>query len=172
MPALHGPSALASRPSRSPLACNASSAAQPSGDAPPSSSRHAVLHDFCMVIPFSAVSIGCGIALFFLKLTTVAGAALIAGATALVAAVLSLQEWKAGGDSKTYTLTSAASAAAVAYITYSSLNVLVGGPYWVSLVLCCFSVAAAAFCAYNVLAGGNPPPKPKKDKKEKKSKKD
>ncbi|EFJ50651.1 hypothetical protein VOLCADRAFT_120614 [Volvox carteri f. nagariensis] len=137
------------------LVCRAS-AAQPSGTA---SARHAVLHDFCMCIPYGTISVLAGIGLFFLNLTNIAGTALIAGATSVAASVLSLQEWKAGGDSKQYTLISAVSAAAVAYTTCSSLDLLKGLPYWVSLVLCVLSVAASAFCAYNVLAGGNPPPK-------------
>ncbi|GFR51761.1 hypothetical protein Agub_g14213 [Astrephomene gubernaculifera] len=140
---------------RRPLACRAS-AEQPNGSTP---SRHAVLHDFCMCIPYGALAVVAGVALFFLKFTNIAGTAIVAGATSLAASYLSLQEWKNGGSSTTYTLTSAASAAFVAYTTYTSLPSLVGIPYWLSVLLCGFSVAAAAFCAYNVVAGGNPPPK-------------
>ncbi|GLC40355.1 hypothetical protein PLESTB_001680200 [Pleodorina starrii] len=139
------------------LACRAS-APQPGGATP---ARHAVLHDFCMCIPYGGISIFAGIGLFFLNFTNIAGTALVAGATSLAASVLSLQEWKAGGDSKLYTLTSAASAAAVAYVTATSLDLLKGLPYWLSLVLCVLSAAASAFCVYNVLAGGNPPPSKK-----------
>ncbi|GLI64312.1 hypothetical protein VaNZ11_007511 [Volvox africanus] len=140
------------------LTCRAS-ASQPDGAVP---ARHAVLHDFCMCIPYGAISVLAGIGLFFLNLTNLAGTSLIAGATSLAASVLSLQEWKVGGDSKQYTLISAVSAAAVAYTTCSSLDLLKGLPYWMSLVLCVLSVAASAFCVYNVLAGGNPPPKKSK----------
>jgi hypothetical protein len=76
---------------------------KPSGAAP---ARHAVLHDFCMCIPYGAIALLAGVGLFFLNLTNIAGTALVAGATALAASVLSLQEWKAGGDSKQYTLIS------------------------------------------------------------------
>ncbi|GIL83749.1 hypothetical protein Vretimale_10542 [Volvox reticuliferus] len=140
------------------VTCRAS-ASQPGGAVP---ARHAVLHDFCMCIPYGAISVLAGIGLFFLNLTNIAGTSVIAGATSLAASVLSLQEWKAGGDSKQYTLISAVSAAAVAYTTCSSLDLLKGLPYWMSLVLCALSVAASAFCVYNVLAGGNPPPKKSK----------
>ncbi|KAG2446310.1 hypothetical protein HXX76_000898 [Chlamydomonas incerta] len=114
-----------------------------------------------MVIPFGGAAVLGAVALFFFNLTNIAGTALIAGATAIASSVLSLQEWKAGGSSSTYTLTSAACAAAVAYVTYSSLDLLKGLPYWVAAVLCVLGGACSLFCAYNVVAGGNPPPKKK-----------
>ncbi|KXZ53836.1 hypothetical protein GPECTOR_6g754 [Gonium pectorale] len=112
-----------------------------------------------MVIPYGAASVAAGIALFFLNLTNLAGTALVAGATALAASVLSLQEWKSGSDTKLYTLTSAACAGFVGYTAATSLSALKGAPYWLAAVLVALSAAAAAFCLYNVAAGGNPPPK-------------
>lgn len=56
---------------------------------------------------------------------------------------------------------SIACAAAVSYVTYSSLDLLKGLPYWVAAVLCVLGGACSLFCAYNVMAGGNPPPKKK-----------
>ncbi|KAG2433183.1 hypothetical protein HYH02_012725 [Chlamydomonas schloesseri] len=115
-----------------------------------------------MVIPFGGAAVLGAVALFFFNLTNIAGTALVAGATAIAASVLSLQEWKAGGSSTTYTLTSAACAAAVAYVSYCSLDLLKGLPYWVAAVLAVLGAACSVFCAYNVAAGGNPPPKKKK----------
>lgn len=59
-----------------------------------------------MCIPYGAISALAGVAFYFLNAANLAAAAFIGGATALAASVFSLQEWKAGGDSKVYTLTS------------------------------------------------------------------
>lgn len=52
-----------------------------------------------------------------------------------------------------------ASAAAVAYTSVCSLPLLSGVGHAAAVVLCGLSTALSLFCAYNVLAGGNPPPK-------------
>ncbi len=59
-----------------------------------------------MCIPYGAISALAGVAFYFMNAANLAAAAFIGGATALAASVFSLQEWKAGGDSKVYTLTS------------------------------------------------------------------
>ncbi len=55
--------------------------------------------------------------------------------------------------------TPTASSAAVAYTSVCSLPLLSGVGYAAAVVLCGLSAALSLFCAYNVLAGGNPPPK-------------
>ncbi|KAG2492535.1 hypothetical protein HYH03_009200 [Edaphochlamys debaryana] len=118
-----------------------------------------------MCIPFGAASVLGGIAFFFLNLTNIAATAVIAGATSLVASFLSLQEWKQSGDSTVYTLTSAASAAFVTYTAVQALPAIKGAlPYGLAVALASLAAAAAAFCLYNVAAGGNPPPKGEKKK--------
>lgn len=78
-----------------------------SGSSGDSHKGHAFLHDFCMSIPYGAIAVFAGVALYVLGLTDLAGVAVVSGGTCAMASVLSLKEWKAGGSSTTYTLTSA-----------------------------------------------------------------
>jgi hypothetical protein len=53
----------------------------------------------------------------------------------------------------------AGAAGGAAYVTYTSLALQQGAALWVTGALTALSWAAALFCIYNVLAGGNPPRK-------------
>lgn len=121
--------------------------------------RHAFLHDFCMSIPYGAVAIVAGLALFALGHTNMASVATVTGGTVAMASVLSLKEWKAGGSSSTYALTTASASAATAYVSYCGLAAVKGVSYVLAASLSVLSVAMSIFCVYNVMAGGNPPKK-------------
>ena len=60
-----------------------------------------------MSIPYGAIAIVAGLVLFALGHTNIASVATVAGGTVAMASVLSLKEWKAGGSSSTYALTTA-----------------------------------------------------------------
>lgn len=61
----------------------------------------------------------------------------------------------------TRALACAGSSAAVAYVAYAGLSATAGLAYYLSGGLMVVSLLLSAFCVYNILAGGNPPPKKK-----------
>ena len=67
------------------------------------SGRHAVLHDFCMVIPFSAIVAAAGLATLLLGSRQVGLQLLVAGAVLGAAAASSLSRWKKGLSSRSVT---------------------------------------------------------------------
>ncbi|MEW5318252.1 MAG: hypothetical protein WDW38_009487 [Sanguina aurantia] len=123
---------------------------------------HAFLHDFCMTIPFGAATVIVGIAVAVLGAQTIGMQLLSAGAATAMCSVLSLQAWKKGGSSTLYTTVSAVSSAGVAFIAYTNVQIQLGVSLWLYGALLAVSVVSALFCTYNILAGGNPPPKEKK----------
>lgn len=90
---------------RSPAHARTPAAHQASGES--SHAGRAVLHDFCMTIPYSAGALVCALVAAVVKVPAVG--VLLAGAGAIIAlcSVLSLKTWKAGGSSTPYTLVSA-----------------------------------------------------------------
>ena len=58
------------------------------------SGRHAVLHDFCMLIPYSAVIAAAGLVTLLLGSRTVGVQLLLGGAVMAAAAASSLSRWK------------------------------------------------------------------------------
>ena len=139
------------------------STAARAGEQPPAAAplRAAALHDFCMGLPYGFVALLAGGALAVLLGAPgrQAGIALaLGGAAALAASVGSLRLWKSGGDSRfpfTTALFSVAAGEATAALRLSTagdgLVRVVGGG------LAATSALFAAFCVYNILAGGNPP---------------
>ena len=117
--------------------------------------RSALLHDFCMCIPYGVIVVVGGLlaALFGAGSSGLIIAA--AGAAELVASGQSLGAWKLGKSSTLYTLLSAVVASWLAWSTYSLAKR--GVVTIVSGLLCGVSVLAATFFTYNILAGGNPP---------------
>lgn len=121
---------------------------------------HAVLHDFCATIPYGAGLLAAAAASALLGAASArVGYALAAGGLAVcLASFVSLQEWRAGRGSAPYTLASGAVAAGVSALLWRSGATAVGGLAALpAAALLGVSALLAAFCAYNVVAGGNPP---------------
>jgi hypothetical protein len=70
-------------------------------------SRHAVLHDFCMSIPYGSIAAAGGLVSLLFGAGALGWQVAAAGAAVLAASVLSLKTWKAGGSSLPFTLASA-----------------------------------------------------------------
>jgi hypothetical protein len=67
---------------------------------------HAVLHDFCMCIPYGGITAVAGVAMLVLGAQQLGMQLAAAGAAVVAASVLSLRTWKAGGSSTPFTLAS------------------------------------------------------------------
>mmetsp|Transcript_21100 Transcript_21100/g.35949 ORF Transcript_21100/g.35949 Transcript_21100/m.35949 type:complete len:216 (+) Transcript_21100:55-702(+) len=161
----HDRSALHAVPIRGAQLRTRAAASNPAPSSSDSSNHagHAVLHDFCMTLPYGAATLAGALACFLIGATLKALALPLAGVGAftLLSSVISLKQWKQGNNTAPYTLASAGAACYAAYICYP----LVQGATlsaWVAGGLAAFSGAAALFCLYNVVAGGNPPPSAKK----------
>lgn len=118
-------------------------------------SRHALLHDFCMCIPYGLIVLLGGLLTALLGGGSSGLMVAVAGAAELVASGQSLGAWKTGKSSIPYTLLSAVVASWVAWSTYALVKR--GVATIVSGLLCGLSLLAATFFFYNILAGGNPP---------------
>jgi hypothetical protein len=118
-------------------------------------SRFAILHDFCMCIPYGMiVTFGGMLALLFgggLGALAVAGA----GVALLIASARSLKCWKDGRSSAPWTLASAGLASWVAWAAWSALKE--GASKFAAGGLLGLSTSAGLFFLYNIAAGGNPP---------------
>lgn len=124
--------------------------------------RHAVLHDFCMCIPYGAVIGTLGLVAVLLKMTKF-GALLIAiGIVEMFLSSMSLKRWKARKGGSLITLLSAMFSGILTFFSIELWRLkaykLMSGP--VALLSACMTV----FLLYNVVAGGNPPPKKADDK--------
>lgn len=67
---------------------------------------HAVLHDFCMTIPYGGIAMLSGLVAFVFKASSVGTQLAGAGAVVSLASVLSLRSWRSGGATAPYTLVS------------------------------------------------------------------
>lgn len=132
---------------------------QGDASASPSDSHagHAILHDFCMTIPYGALVAAAGVVSVFMGASTLGAGGVSAGLAVALTSYVSLKEWTKGNSSAPYTLTSASVAAGVGYFMYKNTQQKVA--VMPSTVLMVVSAVLALFCVYNVLAGGNPPKK-------------
>eukprot|EP00879_Flechtneria_rotunda_P033307 GHRR01036875.1.p1 GENE.GHRR01036875.1~~GHRR01036875.1.p1 ORF type:complete len:212 (+),score=37.46 GHRR01036875.1:295-930(+) len=117
---------------------------------------HAKLHDFCMTIPYGGIALLSGVVAALFKAQTMGLQLLGAGVVICLSSVFSLRTWKAGGRSTLYTLVSAGTSGWVAYQMWQRVQASVAPVP--SGILLALSAALAAFCLYNIVAGGNPPP--------------
>jgi len=111
-----------------------------------------------MTIPYGALVTAGGLVSLFFGASTAGMQVAGAGAVVAASSICSLKSWKAGGTSTLFTLASAGSAAWVAYNMWQRIQLGLS-PVVVSGILLALSGALALFCVYNVIAGGNPPPK-------------
>ncbi|KAF8058107.1 FAX1 [Scenedesmus sp. PABB004] len=149
---LHAPAGMRAQQQQRP-ARGAALRAAASGDG---HAGHAKLHDFCMTIPYGGLALLSGVLAMALKASGVGLLLLGAGALISAASVLSLRSWKGGGGSAPYTLACAGTAGWVAHQMWLRVSASVAPVP--SGILLALSAALAAFCVYNVAAGGNPPP--------------
>lgn len=135
---------------------NTTQAAAGSGAGSGGSGRHAVLHDFCMGLPYGALAAAAGLGSLLFGAGALGWQVAAAGAAVLAASALSLRAWRGGGPHAAFTLASAGAAGWVAAAMWA--RVAAGVTPVASALLLAPSAALALFCVYNVLAGGNPPP--------------
>lgn len=100
----------------------------------PGSGRHAVLHDFCMCIPYGALLLVAGLALLATGGSAAGGALCLFGGVHTLLAMASLRAWKRGATSAPFTALSAGALApavgAKAVVSFHGLaqpRVLPGG---------------------------------------------
>ncbi|KAK9824847.1 hypothetical protein WJX81_007102 [Elliptochloris bilobata] len=121
--------------------------------------RHAALHDFCMCIPYGALLLAGGF-VSLLRGGGATGAALcLFGCVHTLLAVLSLRAWKRGASSAPYTALSTAGAGFLAWRVFG--RVAQGSSRLLDRPLLALAASLAAFTAYNLAAGGNPPKRAK-----------
>lgn len=121
---------------------------------------HAILHDFCMNIPYgmSMVFLGIlgmtllGAGKFGLLVTSV-------GIVEIVLSSVSLKGWKKGKRNAPWTILGALCSSVLAYVSIE-LYKLAAYPL-LSGSVGALSVCISLFLVYNVLSGGNPPPSQK-----------
>lgn len=119
--------------------------------------KYAALHDFCMGIPYGAImSVGGLLAVLVgsAKFGAVVG---ICGVIEIFLSYLSLKRWKQRKSVVWVTLSSLCISSVLSYLSFQLYQLgayrLLCGP---ALLL---SSAMSLFLVYNILAGGNPPPK-------------
>lgn len=122
-------------------------------------SRHAILHDFCMNIPYGAFMIAAGLLACIFVQGAVKFGLVAAGVGALEVALssLSLKAWKAGGSNTVFTVVGGVCSSVMAYVCMNLWRL--GAFPWLSGVVGVASGSISLFLLYNVLSGGNPPPK-------------
>ncbi|XP_006656911.1 protein FATTY ACID EXPORT 1, chloroplastic-like [Oryza brachyantha] len=122
--------------------------------------KGAIIHDFCLGIPFGAILFSMGLVGFLFWRSTVSLTFGVAPGLAILAlGVLSLKVWRSGKSSLPFILAQAAVASAVAwkhFQAYTTTKKLLPWGFYIAL-----SAAMICFYSYVVLAGGNPPPKKK-----------
>ncbi|KAM3209487.1 hypothetical protein ACQJBY_063897 [Aegilops geniculata] len=126
--------------------------------APPHKS--AVIHDFCLGVPFGGLLFSMGLVGFLFWRSPVSLTFGVAPGLAILGlAVLSLKGWRSGKSSLPFILAQAAVAAAVAWKhcqAYATTKKLLPWGFYTAL-----SALMICFYSYVLLAGGNPPPKKK-----------
>ncbi|KAE8777525.1 hypothetical protein D1007_49679 [Hordeum vulgare] len=126
--------------------------------APPQKS--AIIHDFCLGIPFGGLLFSMGLVGFLFWRSPVSLTFGVAPGLAILGlAVLSLKGWRSGKSSLPFILAQAAVAAAVAWKhcqAYTTTKKLLPWGFYTAL-----SALMICFYSYVLLAGGNPPPKKK-----------
>ncbi|KQK18514.1 protein FATTY ACID EXPORT 1, chloroplastic [Brachypodium distachyon] len=122
--------------------------------------KSAIIHDFCLGIPFGGFLFSMGLVGFLFWRSPVSLTFGVAPGLAILAlAVLSLKGWRSGKSSLPFILAQAAVAAAVAWKhcqAYTTTKKLLPWGFYAAL-----SAAMICFYSYVLLAGGNPPPKKK-----------
>eukprot|EP00899_Mesostigma_viride_P014107 jgi/Mesvir1/22698/Mv14114-RA.1 len=123
---------------------------------------HAKLHDFCLTFPYGAVMALVGMVALVTKAAcgpAFSASCLVSGLLLLASGGKSLSTWTARNSCTPYTVFGQVVAAAYTFLV--GKLVLKGAPIFPHGVIVFFSLPMALFYAYNMLAGGNPPPSAK-----------
>jgi len=119
-------------------------------------SKHAILHDFCMGLPYGTIFLVGGLASVPFVGTKGLVLALLGGLVLLLS-ILSLKQWRNRKSSKWCTLAGSCTAAVALWRSWSFIQ----APYTVYTTIPAFASVLSGmmslFLLYNVLAGGNPP---------------
>mmetsp|Transcript_20396 Transcript_20396/g.36617 ORF Transcript_20396/g.36617 Transcript_20396/m.36617 type:complete len:205 (-) Transcript_20396:523-1137(-) len=118
---------------------------------------HAFLHDFCITIPYGAFVLVNAIIFYLAGLVDLAAVSAVSSATIAMASVLSLKTWRRDESSTMYTLVAAGTTSFLAYLSISKMLSISGLRWLLCLISGFLAGVTAAFCVYNVMAGGNPP---------------
>lgn len=122
--------------------------------------RHAVLHDFCMSIPFGAILVAAGLVGAFTGFGSAASLHIAGlGALSMVVSSVSLARWKVNESSLPFTAANAIISVVLAHWMWlrAKLGMAVVG----SKAIMFLSATMALFLVYNMVAGGNPPKREK-----------
>jgi hypothetical protein len=142
--------------------CTSTTAAAP----PPEDTTtmsHAILHDFCMNIPYGMSMVFLGIlGMIFMGAGKFGLLAVAVGIVEIILSSVSLKGWKKGKRNAPWSILGALCSSGLAYVSielwklsaYPLLSGSVGA----------LSVCISLFLVYNVLSGGNPPPSSQKKK--------
>ena len=119
-------------------------------------SKHAILHDFCMGLPYGTIFLVGGVAAVpFVGTKGLVFA--LCGGLVLLLSILSLKQWRSRKSSKWCTLAGSCAAAVALWRSWSYIQ----APYTMYTAIPAFasllSGLMSLFLLYNVLAGGNPP---------------
>ena len=121
---------------------------------------HAVLHDFCMNIPYGLSMVALGIIGMMLSGAGKFGLLAVAvGVVEMVLSSVSLKGWKKGKRNAPWTILGALCSSGLAYVSIELWRL--GAYRLLSGSIGVLSVCISLFLVYNVLSGGNPPPSKK-----------
>lgn len=119
--------------------------------------RHAILHDFCMSIPFGSIVLAAGVVSLLFGSGKQGLSFASAGTGILAASFFSLVQWRAQRPSTMFTLLSAGITATLAWGFWGLVEA--GIAPMPNTVMSFLSLAMLTFLIYNIFAGGNPPKK-------------
>mmetsp|Transcript_10035 Transcript_10035/g.23922 ORF Transcript_10035/g.23922 Transcript_10035/m.23922 type:complete len:221 (+) Transcript_10035:285-947(+) len=128
---------------------------------PENSSRHAVLHDFCMSIPYGATAVLGGLISALIGWRGLGFAVSAGGILICLLSAASLRAWKARKSCTLFTSTGSGISASLAILSARSLLEGSAISFAAKAVIAAFAVLSASlalFLVYNIFAGGNPPP--------------
>eukprot|EP01026_Neomeris_dumetosa_P018146 TRINITY_DN17102_c0_g1_i1.p1 TRINITY_DN17102_c0_g1~~TRINITY_DN17102_c0_g1_i1.p1 ORF type:complete len:216 (-),score=33.71 TRINITY_DN17102_c0_g1_i1:183-830(-) len=122
-----------------------------------SDGRHAILHDFCMMIPYGLIAALCGLISLLFQGGEAALIVTGCGVGVLLMSFASLAVWRRGESSIPYTLITTLLAGLVSWKMW--IRVQYHMAWLPSLLMMILSASAGLFGFYNIVAGGNPPKK-------------
>lgn len=119
--------------------------------------RGAILHDFCMCIPYGATLAVIGLSVTVMGMAKYGLLVLSIGGVEMILSTISLKAWKKRAGNGKWTLCSSLFSLLLTYLSaglwklgaYRPVTDIVGG----------LSALMTLFLWYNLLAGGNPAPK-------------
>ncbi|GAX75915.1 hypothetical protein CEUSTIGMA_g3358.t1 [Chlamydomonas eustigma] len=137
------------------ISCQASGSSLVSESPKDDHAGHAFLHDFCMSIPYSGITLLGAAVIFILQAQMISVPLVLGGLIVAVASILSLGEWRKGNSSTLQTFVAGGVSGGLAYQCWAYTQASIVP--WLTLTLCLLSCVMSVFSFYNIAAGGNPP---------------